>query len=373
MRIVRAANFVAPHSGGIRTALEALGRGYRGAGHEVVLVVPGPSDDDRETPQGRIVTVRGPRLARSGYRVLVDRARVRAVLEGLAPDRLEVSDRSTLAWLGGWARGHGVRAVACSHERLDALLALRLGGRFPARRTADAWNRRLADGFGHVVCTTAYAQEEFARIGARNVVRVPLGVDLSTFAPDAADPQLHARLTDGRGPLLIAVGRLSAEKRPELAVEAVRHLARRGIAARLVVIGDGPARPTLERAAQGLPVTFEGHVGDRATLARWYASADVALALGPAETFGLAALEALASGTPLVTARTGATAELLAPGAGVATFSHPAAVAAGVRAVLGEDPDRRRVAARQRAEAFPWSRAVDGMLALHGVQGAVAA
>lgn len=367
MRIVRAANFVAPHSGGIRTALDALGRGYRAAGHDVVLVVPGARDADVDTPQGRVVTVRGPRLAGSGYRVLVDRARLRRVLDALGPDRLEVSDRSTLAWLGGWARGRGVRAVACSHERLDALLALRLGSRFPARRAADAWNRRLADGFGQIVCTTAYAQEEFTRIGARNVVRVPLGVDLSTFTPDARDPSLRARLTPGGGILLVAAGRLSAEKRPEVAIDTVRHLGRRGIDATLVMAGDGPLRPALERAAEGVTVRFLGHVADRAALARLYASADVALALGPAETFGLAALEALACGTPLVTARTGATSELLAPGAGVAAFSHPAAVAAALRAVLDWDPARRRAAARDRAEAFPWSASVEGMLALHRV------
>lgn len=371
MRIVRAANFVAPHSGGIRTALDALGRGYQAAGHDVVLVVPGARDADVDTPQGRVVTVHGPRLAGSGYRILVNRARVRRLLAALGPDRLEVSDRSTLAWLGGWARGHGVRAVACSHERLDALLALRLGSRFPARRTADAMNRRLADGFGHVVCTTAYAQEEFVRIGARNVARIPLGVDLAAFTPDARDPSLRARLASSGSVLLLAVGRLSAEKRPELAIDAVRHLARRGVDVTLVMAGDGPLRPALERAAGDLPVRFLGHVEDRSTLARLYATADVALALGPAETFGLAALEGLASGTPLVTARAGATRELLAPGAGVAAFSHPAAIAAAVRAVLDWEPARRRAAARTRAEAFPWSASVDRMLALHRMPAAV--
>ena len=46
MRIIRLANFVAPHSGGLRTSLAELGAGYLAAGHEPVLVIPGDRDDD---------------------------------------------------------------------------------------------------------------------------------------------------------------------------------------------------------------------------------------------------------------------------------------------------------------------------------------
>ncbi|WP_163015907.1 glycosyltransferase, partial [Streptomyces sp. Tu 4128] len=105
LRIVRLANFVAPASGGLRTALRELGRGYRAAGHDPVLVVPGEHADDRETEQGRVITLPGPLLpGTGGYRVLTDRRRVSALLADLAPDRLEVSDRTTLRWTGRWAR-----------------------------------------------------------------------------------------------------------------------------------------------------------------------------------------------------------------------------------------------------------------------------
>ena len=71
MRIVRLANFVAPHSGGLRTALPELGAGYLAAGHEPVLVIPGERDGDELTAQGRVITLRGPRVPfTGGYRVL---------------------------------------------------------------------------------------------------------------------------------------------------------------------------------------------------------------------------------------------------------------------------------------------------------------
>ena len=61
MRIVRLANYVAPHSGGLRTSLRELGAGYLAAGHEPVLVIPGERDSDEQTPQGRVITLSGPR------------------------------------------------------------------------------------------------------------------------------------------------------------------------------------------------------------------------------------------------------------------------------------------------------------------------
>jgi alpha-1,6-mannosyltransferase len=351
--------------------LEALGRGYTARGHDRLLVIPGERDSDFETSAGRTITIRSPRLTGfGGYRVIVDRERVRRIITRFEADAVEVSDRFTLAGLGTWARGQGMRSTMVSHERLDAIVALRAGSWVPLRQAGDRWNKVLAERFDTVVCTTDWAAQEFMRIGATNVQQVPLGVDLTMFSPDRADPELHDRFAPNGETLLVSVGRLSTEKRPLLLIEALRALRRRaGSDCVLVVAGEGPLRPTLEQMAADLPVTFLGHVRERAALAALYASADVALALGPVETFGLAALEALASGTPVVAARTGAVAELLGPGAGVATFSHPVAVAAGVRAVLDWDPDLRCKSARRRAEDFPWSATIERMLAVHGAKG----
>src|SRR5579859_8195994 len=125
LRIVRVANFVTPTSGGLRTALRRLGGGYLEAGHQPVLIVPGPEAGDEETEQGRVITLPGPVVpGTGGYRVLRDRARVAATLEAVRPDRLEVSDRTTLRWTGRWAREHEVPAAMVSHESLDGVLRM---------------------------------------------------------------------------------------------------------------------------------------------------------------------------------------------------------------------------------------------------------
>src|SRR3974390_3486713 len=81
MRIVRLANFVAAHSGGLRTSLRELGEGYLAAGHDPVLITPGELDSDQETTQGRVITLRGPRVPfMGGYRVLLRRRPVAALL-----------------------------------------------------------------------------------------------------------------------------------------------------------------------------------------------------------------------------------------------------------------------------------------------------
>jgi alpha-1,6-mannosyltransferase len=367
LRIVRLANFVAPASGGLRTALRELGKGYRAAGHEPVLVVPGEHAGDRETEQGRVITLPGRLLpGTGGYRVLTDRRRVAALLEELAPDRLEVSDRTTLRWTGKWARRARIPAVMVSHETADGVLRTWGLSEGAARRASDALNVRTAHTYARVVCTTEFAEREFVRIGARNVVRAPLGVDLLERHPALRCPRLRDRYARPDETLLVTCTRLSVEKRPGTALDALEELVRRGRRAVLVVAGDGPLRPRLEQRARerGLPVTFLGHVADRGLLGALQASADVCLAPGPAETFGLAALEAMACGTPVVVSASSALPEVIGSAGAVAT-DQGGAFADAVDLLLRQPVAERREAARARAECFGWDTAVAAFLAAH--------
>ncbi|RMI34844.1 glycosyltransferase [Nocardia stercoris] len=372
MRIVQLANFYGPRSGGVKTALHHLGDGYVAQGHEVVLVVPGKHHDEEILPGG-VVRITVPALGipwTGGYRA-TDPRRVADVLTALRPDAIEVSDRLTLRGMGRWARRRDVTSVMISHERLDRLLGQVLPGPL-ARRGADAANRRTAADYDMVVCTTEFAREEFQRIDAPNVALVPLGVDLDTFSPLRRDSRLRDELGAARHPLLVHCGRLSVEKRVDRSVEAVDALRRNGVDARLIVVGDGPRREALERRARamgplpdGQPrVHFTGFVDDRDQLATLLASADVSLAPGPHETFGLAALEALAAGTPVVASRTSALADMVTQDCGAVAKNSAASFAQAVNDVLALPAAERRTAARTRAEQYTWSATVDGMLAV---------
>src|SRR5262245_35930252 len=391
MRIVRLANFITPCSGGLRTALQELGAGYAAAGHEPVLVMPGAADHDEQTPQGRVITLRAPVLPLSGgYRLLLSKQRVSQILEALKPDRLEVSDRTTLRWTGQWARSRSVPTVMISHESVTGLLAMlmRAGRRAssgvfrpgPAERLirnvsrllADSLNTRTARDFTQVVCTTGWAAAEFERLGVPNLWRIPLGVDLELFSPRQRSPALRQRYAGPGEVLIVHCGRLSAEKRPSSSIDALARLRLAGVPAVLVMAGDGPLHTRLERraAASALPVHFAGFVPGPAAVAALLATADVVLAPGPVETFGLAALEALACGTPVVVSGSSALPEVVGD-AGVAVTDED--FAGGVLSVLRQPVSGRRGAAPARAEQFGWPAAVGGFLAAHAAVGVDAA
>lgn len=382
MRIVRLANFVGPQSGGLRTALRELGIGYRGAGHEPVLVIPGEHSSDEQAGQGRVITCRAPVAPGLGgdYRAIAGRRQLRALLSELRPDRLEVSDQLTLRWVARWARRNGVPAVMVAHESLTRLFTLPASVPYKARwravvfhsrafrgaasRATTFLNRRSAREYDEIVCTTRWAASEFQAIGALNLTQVTLGVDLELFSPRRYSETVRAAYAAPGQVLLVHCGRLSMEKKPHRSLTALAELRATGTDAVLVVAGDGPLRPDLERTARdaGLPVMFTGFIEDPKTLATLLATADAGIAPGPVETFGLAALEALACGTPVVASAESALPEVLGA-AGIAARGED--FAAAVRALLGADEGQRRAAARRRAEEFGWQAATARFLAVH--------
>ncbi|MDQ3716993.1 MAG: glycosyltransferase [Actinomycetota bacterium] len=366
-RIVQVANFVTPSSGGLRTTLGHLATGYAQAGHEVIQVLPGPIDQDLWMPWGRQLLRRSQALPGTGYRVLRGGENLTGLLNQLAPDRLEVHDRTTLRGLGRWASNRGVGSLVVSHERLDRWLEQWLPRQLPLKAMADRYNDELAARFDVVLCTTAWAAAEFERIPAAKLIQVPLGVDLGGLHPRNSDSVWREQQLGGAQHLLVMASRLSREKRPGLAIETVAELVRRGSSVRLLVAGSGPMSGALERQSAGLPVSFLGHLSEREHLARLLASADVLLAPGPVETFGLAALEALASGTSVIVNRASALPEVIGDSAGRSAKGRPEAFADAVVRELAVPLHRREAAARARAEHFPWARTVSGFLRAHNL------
>ncbi len=434
MRIVQLANMYHARSGGLRTVVDTLGRGYTAAGHERFLIVPGAKPTIvADEHNGTVITVPGTPVS-GGYRMIFRPERVLRILASLAPDSVEVSDKATLVVAGPWARERGVRAVLFSHERLDSMVANRTGIRTLPRsleRAVGRWSRKVVAGFDDIVATSAFGERELTEAGATGIRRVPLGVDLDVFRPHPralpAPPHTSAALPRIEGateaqlagapaavraamglphgvagvngangapfdtalgavnggaaavhsPIrLVYSGRLSTEKNPQTAVEALRVLRQWGIDATLDVYGSGPQFASLTRRAAGLPVTFHGYIGDRPKLAAKLSQADLVLAPAVCETFGLSVLEALACGVAVVAAAGSGAAELVspepggaAPGAGIAVDASPQGIAQGVIELLGHPARDRAAAARARACRFPWSASVGRMLAIHSGEG----
>ncbi|HKP74580.1 MAG TPA: glycosyltransferase family 1 protein, partial [Longimicrobiaceae bacterium] len=166
-------------------------------------------------------------------------------------------------------------------------------------------------------CRVVYAPSrgiirELAAHGITNTELWSRGIDLGRFSPRWRDPALRAEVgADDDTPILLLVSRLVKEKDLADLVAAERILRERGARHRLVLVGDGPMRPELQKA---LPdAYFAGHQTGEA-LARWYASGDVFVFPSTTETFGNVILEAHASGLPAVVVDRGGPPDLVEPG-----------------------------------------------------------
>ncbi len=375
MKIIHIANFYGPKSGGIKTTLHNLGTEYGKIGHDFIYVVPGKKFSRENTTHGACITLPSWVVPFSGgYRVIKSNRQVKTILQSLHPDRIEVSDRFTLSCLGNWAKQRDIPAIVFSHETLRGLVKNYCG--IPLTRFVRWHNSRLAGKFDFVVTTTNFAAAEFNEIGTSNIISVPLGVDLDTFSPQHRNEELRTKMIKGGAVLIVHCGRLSPEKKPERSLQVLRELLSRGINARLVYIGSGPLHKKLYESSRDIPVTFWGYVANKNLLAQMIASADVSLAPGPIETFCLAALESLASGTPVVASETSAVGEFLSEDngdfVGLTAANNGAAFADAVEIILdeiNEDPtlsDRCRL----QAEKFPWSATIHKLDTMHPIKAA---
>ena len=358
MHICQVANFYTPTSGGLRTAVDQLAAQYAARGHRCSLIVPDDNDGVDEVAGRTIVRIKAPKVpGMGGYRMIVRRQSVRDALGRLDPDVIELSDKATLVGPATDRRADGVRVVLISHERLDAIIgrATRMPRAVaPAVRRYDARLLRRVDA---IVCASEFAASEFDGLEGPPIGRVALGVDLERFRPVVSEQGARARL--------VSAVRLSPEKSPALLVETARYLVAAGLDFDWDVYGDGPLREQLTAHAEGLPIRFRGHLADRAALAEAMATADVGIAPGRYETFGLAALEFLAAGTPVVVPEHGALAEIVPPDAGRRCPPDAAGFGRGVLDLLALDRDVLRWAARRHAEAHGWATTADRLLALY--------
>ncbi|MDR1386418.1 MAG: glycosyltransferase family 4 protein, partial [Propionibacteriaceae bacterium] len=141
-----------------------------------------------------------------------------------------------------------------------------------------------------------------------------------------------------------------------------------GCPIRLDLHGVGPQIDELRAIADGSPVFFHGYSDGRDAISQVYRQADLALSVCPAETFGLAVLESLACGTPVVTADRGGARELVDSSCAEWAAPDPVFLADAVERLIARrraDPVALSQAARRRAELYPWSRPVAQMLELH--------
>lgn len=289
------------------------------------------------------------RIARFADRMRADRTQVLHT-HLLAPD------------LAGRAiRGRsGVRALASTCHGLHAA---REKGR-AAALLHDVVEGGTRGGVAVFTAVSAALRDEMIDAGypARRVVAIPNGIDLGAFpfAEGPARTEARSRVAARFGippgaRLLAAVGNLRPVKDHATAVRALARLAGDGIDGVLLVAGDGPELPALERLASALGVAerllLPGRIDDG--LVDLLKAADVFVQPSRAESFGLAVAEAMAAGAPIVATRVGGVPELVVDGRTglLVPVGDDRAMAEAITRILGDRDLARRLAADARAHA----------------------
>ena len=338
--------------------------------HRHLMIIPGHIDEIVE--DGRAITVRIASRHIPGspnYRMLIRNRAVRAALERFKPDLIECQDAYNLPWaaLAHRKRHPQAALVAAYMTDFPTVYVERPFRKAIGSTLAGAASRLCYRYCGHLYrqFDAVFALSEnggatkLRAYGVPDVGIVGLGVELGDFGPSRRDPRLRRKLGLGDNqPLLIYVGRLDMEKRPDVVVEAFQRLPAE-LGARLAIIGEGPQREQI--AALGDPrIVTPGYLKDRAELAKWLASADIYVSAMANETFGVSIVEAQASGLPVVGVAAGAMIDRVPERIGrLGPVGDTAAMADNILAVWQGDRATMRIEACNEARLYSWDRSME--------------
>jgi glycosyltransferase involved in cell wall biosynthesis len=306
MRIAIATEVFLPKIDGITNRLRHTIEELTGLGHEVLVLAP---DTAVETLAGaRVVRVPGVAFPPyPGLRIAAPDPRIPWELLRFRPDVVHAVGPACLGvWASIAARSLGLPLVASYHTDLPRYLpGYGLGFAEPV-----IWPLlRRVHGLAHInLCPSRFTRDELHEHGIEPVGLWRGGVDTERFDPAKRSLAMRLRLSAGEpdGPILLYVGRVSPEKNLGIFARVLDAVPN----ARLAIVGDGPARASLERELRDRRVVFTGFLaGDE--LAAAFASADVFLMPSRTETLGFVVLEAMAAGCPVIAARAGGIPDLV--------------------------------------------------------------
>ncbi|HXF43507.1 MAG TPA: glycosyltransferase, partial [Pyrinomonadaceae bacterium] len=353
---VHLTNYYHKNSGGISTSYNNLLAAAEKRRKHIRLIVPGEKEDAEWVNSfARIYYIPAPQspIFDKRYRIILPwqymqpASLIRKIIIEEKPDFIEVTDKYTISMMGAMIRRGKFRQagrpalIHFSCERMDDNVESFIGskklGRFLSRNIVGNY---LLPSFDYHIANSSYTAEEFyqalkerkdgskpsflarksdvffrnPQIDLKDRIFVcPRGVDTTRFTPDKRSSQVRKSLldrckADDGAVLLLYSGRISPEKNIPLLIETFRKLIREKKGNYyLFVAGDGPLKEKFEKEnleSLQQKVYFLGHL-DKETLAQTLANVDIFIHPNPKEPFGIAPLEAMASGIPVVAPNSG--------------------------------------------------------------------
>lgn len=331
----------------LRHTVEHLQRG----GDQVLVICP--EGGLTEYQGAKIYGVSGiPLPLYPELKLAVPRPAIGEVLADFQPDIIHAVNPAVLG-LGGlyYAKAMNVALVASYHTHLPQYLHHYGLGALEGllwELLKAGHNQALLN-----LCTSTAMVEELEKHGIERVDLWQRGVDTEMFRPELASAAMRDRLSQGHpdSPLLLYVGRVSAEKE----IDRIKPVLQAIPAARLAIVGDGPARDELQAHFAGTPTHFVGYLQGE-ELASAFASADAFVFPSRTETLGLVLLEAMAAGCPVVAARSGGIPDIVTDGMNGYLFEPTDAqgAIAATKRLLNAKAERELLRKNARIEAERW-------------------
>jgi glycosyltransferase involved in cell wall biosynthesis len=293
-----------PSTDGIVTRLTACIRYFLQEGHEVQIIAPDLGVTEFEgakilgVPASTLPFYRSKKFA-------LPNSIVKTLLEEYKPDIIHVVNPALLGASGiYYAKKLGYPLIASYHTNVAQYLDYYHLS--PFKGLIWWYFRKLHNQADLNLCTSKTVKDELISRNFHNVHLWKRGVNTDLFKPHQYHAQMRNQLTNGKSDkiLLLYVGRLAAEKE----IEKLKVVLQESDQFVLALVGDGPHRPALEKHFKGTNTVFTGFLHGE-ELAKAFASSDVFVFPSTTETLGLVIMEAMASGLPVVAAKSGPTCE----------------------------------------------------------------
>lgn len=382
--IVDINNFWSPSGGGVRRYhLQKMAFYEQQSEVHSIFIMPDESTYTEKKSEGLTIEhVKAFRFPGNWeYRFIWKQSQIKPILEKYNPDLIEVGSpyilptvvRKTVesinlktTLVGFWHADFPVTYVGRP-------VAKKVGagiGTF-CRNEAFSYARREFKNFN---CIQASSKEVMARLKKNNLPDprwIPLGCDINTFRPEKRDEKLVAELKDGNPERLTIFfpHRHCKEKGIDLILDAYDILTEKlGHEPTIIFAGTGPYLPqVLEAEKKHSHIRYIGFVNSAEEMARYYASADIGLALSGWETFGLSILESMASGNAQIGAFAGAAFEHVTESNAGSILSErtPEALAHAIVELYHSDLSQKKLNARHYAENFSWENSFTRQLNLY--------
>lgn len=273
--------------------------------------------------------------------------RFRRFLRETRPDVLVTSNWGTIEWAMA-----NIPALVRHVHMEDGFGPEERQTQIPRR----VWTRRLTLRRSCVVVPSRVLQRiatEVWRLPQPRIRYIPNGIDLSRFTLDPTEEDGHGtRLWPGEGPVIGTVTALRPEKNLARLLHAFAQVVNT-LPARLVIVGDGPERPSLEALAAQLGIAGQVHfVGHMAATQRAYADFNLFALSSDTEQMPISVLEAMGSGLAVAATDVGDVGLMVAPENAACVVAKDAIALAGAILKLLKDPGLRgRIGAANRAKA----------------------